>query len=87
MTIFDYFVEIYCFDMISKINFSLSSNAEIFFPTSPHFVHLKIITLPFLEFISTPMGTISPLQEFCLSPGKLSTCREHKQYGQWFLDV
>ena len=71
------------FRIISKIALSLSSGAHLFLTVFPHLLHLKTITFPFFGLSSIWMGIKSPLQLFCLSPGFISTCNEHKQYGQW----
>ena len=33
------------------------------------------------------MGRKIPLHSFALSPGFISTCREHRQNGQWLREV
>ena len=54
---------------------------------SPHFVHRWTIIYPFRASGSTLIGSICPPHAFALSPGFSSTWRDHRQNGQWFLDV
>ena len=75
---------------VSAIRSSLSSgasplSAERHLRTAPHFLHLCVMIKPFPDG-SADTASITPPQPFALSPGLISRCREHRQYGQWFRD-
>lgn len=50
----------------------------------PHCSHLCVMIKPSPDF-STPTGRIIPPHVAVRSPGLLSTWRDHKQFGQWFV--
>ena len=54
---------------------------------SPHFVHLWMMTNSCLASGSERMGFICPPQVLARSPGRLSTCKDHKQKGQWLREL
>ena len=64
---------------------SISSFSDVFcFITLPHFSHLcVIINSPPRD--SMDIGRIMPRQFDWRSPGLLSTCRDHKHFGQWLV--
>jgi len=60
-----------------------SSSAARFLRGSPQLRQRLMTIHPFLPLYSTPTGTSRPWQGLARSPGKWSTCREKRQYGQW----
>ena len=72
------------FDDMDIIVSMSSSGAECCLIVFPHFSHLCVMIKPSL-IVSTDIGFIMPPQFDNLSPGLLSTCREYKQCGQWFV--
>ena len=72
-------------DMLSGCDFA--SIAALFRLISPHLRQRWIMTKPFLGSGTACIGSSSPRQGFALSPGFISTWSDHRQCGQWFLDV
>ena len=78
----------FLYSLINLSKFSTSSSVALLFRCCfPHLAHWNNIFISEL-LILYMVGYISPLQIAFLSPGiSLSTCKETKQKGQWFLHV
>ncbi len=66
--------------IVSKLSFI----DVLFFLSFLHFVHLCVIIYSSF-LISTAIGSISPRQSSCLSPGLISTCLLQRHCGQWLV--
>ena len=67
--------------MIASIS---SSGDAVCLICLPHFSHLWVMII-FSPDFSAAIAGISPRHVAARSPGLLSTCRDHKHCGQWFV--